>query len=135
MLTASHVLGVSLAVCRTTQNYIQNTADTSMLLDESHSVQLDSDVHTQSRRIHPQNLGASSTLKQQHRPKYPESQCRRYVIVSAHTSQFRRANLIFTPIDFSTLGSRYIWIAFTYHLREFDASLPDFRRQPAYRSR
>jgi len=50
-----------------------------MLLDESLSVQLDSDVHTQSRRIHPQNLGASSTLKQQHRPKYPESQCRRYV--------------------------------------------------------
>ena len=79
MLTAPHVLGVSLPMCRTTQSYIQNTADSSMLLDESLSVQLDSEVHTQSRRIHPQNLGASSTLKQQHRPKYPESQCRRYV--------------------------------------------------------
>jgi len=47
-------------------------------------------------------------------------------IVSVHTSQFRRANLIFKSIEFSRLGSRYIWIAITYHLREFDASCPIF---------
>jgi len=99
------------AVHMTTRNYFQNTVDATMALDKSLNVQPDSDVHVQ---IHPQNVGAESTSKQQHRPRLPRSPISQVCILSAHTYQFLQLNTMFKSIDFST--SRRVWITTTYQL-------------------
>ena len=69
-ISCSPRVAPTLVAHMTTQKYFQNTIDATMVLDKSLNVQPDSDVHTQS---HPQNVGAESMSKRQHRPNYPTS--------------------------------------------------------------